>query len=90
MIAVKRIFDYLNGNIDLGLWYLIETQLDLTCYSNADFSNYKVDNESTSGACHFLGHSFVSWFSKKQNLVALSAAEVEHIVAVVIVHKLFE
>ena len=34
-----------------------------------------------SGTCHFLGHSLVSWHSKKQNSVALSKAEVEYIAA---------
>ena len=37
--------------------------------------------KSTSGTCHFLGHSLVSWFSKKQNSVALSTTEVEYIAA---------
>ena len=29
--------------------------------------------------CHFLGHSLVSWHSKKQNYVALSTVETEYI-----------
>lgn len=72
-------FRYLSGTIDLGLWYPRGTHIDLTCYSYANFARYKVDRKSTSGTCHFLGHSLVSWFSKKQNLVALSATEVEYI-----------
>lgn len=67
MLAVKRIFRYLIGTINLGLWYPRGTHIDLTCYSDADFAGYKVDRKSTSGTCHFLGHSLVSWFSKKQN-----------------------
>ncbi|KAH9716703.1 hypothetical protein KPL71_021554 [Citrus sinensis] len=81
LLAVKRIFRYLSGTIDLGLWYPRGTHIDLTCYSDADFAGYKVDRKSTSGTCHFLGHSLVSWFSKKQNSVALSTTEAEYIVA---------
>ena len=81
MLAVKRIFHYLNGTIDLSLWYPRETHIDLTCYSDADFASYKVDRKSTSGTCHFIGHSLASWFSKKQNLVALSITEAKYIVA---------
>ncbi|KAH9792992.1 Integrase catalytic domain-containing protein [Citrus sinensis] len=77
ILAVKRIFRYLIGTINLGLWYPRGTHIDLTCYSNADFAGYKVDRKSTSGTCHFLGHSLVSWFSKKQNSVALSTTEAE-------------
>ncbi|KAH9672026.1 protein ALUMINUM SENSITIVE 3 [Citrus sinensis] len=81
MLAVKRIFRYLIGTINLGLWYPKGTHIDLTCYSDADFAGYKVDRKSTSGTCHFLGHSLVSWFSKKQNSVALSTTEAEYIAA---------
>ncbi|KAL6318373.1 hypothetical protein AAG906_039465 [Vitis piasezkii] len=34
---------------------------------DADFVGCKVERKSTSGTCHFLGHSLVSWHSKKQN-----------------------
>ncbi|KAH9750255.1 hypothetical protein KPL71_013814 [Citrus sinensis] len=81
ILAVKRIFRYLIGTINLGLWYPRGTHIDLTCYSDADFAGYKVDRKSTSGTCHFLGHSLVSWFSKKQNSVALSTTEAEYIAA---------
>ncbi|KAH9671187.1 Integrase catalytic domain-containing protein [Citrus sinensis] len=81
MLAVKRIFRYLIGTINLGLWYPKGTYIDLTCYSDADFAGYKVDRKSTSGTCHFLGHSLGSWFSKKQNSIALSTTEAEYIAA---------
>ncbi|RVW45577.1 hypothetical protein CK203_092097 [Vitis vinifera] len=48
---------------------------------DADFAGCRVERKSTSGTCHFLGHSLVSWHSKKQNLVALSTAETEYIAA---------
>ena len=31
--------------------------------------------------CHFLGHSLVSWFSKKKNIASLSTTEAEYISA---------
>ncbi|KAH9704489.1 hypothetical protein KPL70_011489 [Citrus sinensis] len=65
LLAVKRIFRYLIGTIDIGLWYPRGTHIDLTCFSDADFAGYKVDRKSTSGTCYILGHSLVSWFSKK-------------------------
>ncbi|KAH9696622.1 hypothetical protein KPL71_023234 [Citrus sinensis] len=81
LLAVKRIFRYLSGTIDIGLWYPRGTHIDLTCFSDADFTGYKVDRKSTSGTCYILGHSLVSWFSKKQNSVALSTTEAEYIAA---------
>ena len=46
LLAVKRIFRYLSGTIDIGLWYPRGTHIDLTCYSDADFADYKVDRKS--------------------------------------------
>jgi hypothetical protein len=68
---VKRIFRYLFGTIDLGLWYPKTNSFDLISYTDADFADCKIDRKSTSGTCHFLGHSLVSWFSKKQKLRGL-------------------
>ena len=60
LLAIKRIFRYLSGTIDLGLWYSRGTHIDLICYSDANFAGYKVDRKSTSGTFHLLGHSLVS------------------------------
>ena len=80
MNVVKRIFRYSKGIIDIGLWYPKCDNFELICYLDADFEGCKIDRKNISGTCHFLGHSFVSWHSKKKNLVVLSMAEVEYTV----------
>ncbi|RVW18658.1 Copia protein [Vitis vinifera] len=69
------------GTMDIGLWYPKGDNFELIGYSDADFAGCKVERKNTSGTCHFLGHSLVSWHSKKQNSVALSTAEAEYIAA---------
>ena len=77
--AVKCILKYLIGTINLGLWYPKGTHFNITSYLNADFASCQTDRKSTSGTCYFLGYALVSWFSKKQNSVALSTTEAEYI-----------
>jgi hypothetical protein len=77
--ALKRILRYLKHTPSTGLWYLKGANPTLVGFSSSDFAGSLVDRKSTSGACHFLGRSLVSWSSKKQNLVALSTAKAEYI-----------
>jgi hypothetical protein len=77
--ALKRIIMYLKHTPNIGLWYPKGANPTLIGFSDSDFAGSLVDRKSTSEACHFLGHSLVSWSSKKQNSVALSTAEAEHI-----------
>ena len=79
--AVKRILRYLRHTLSVGLWYPKGAIFDLIGYSDSDYAGCKIDRKSTSGGCHLLGRSLVSWTSKKQNSVALSTAEAEYIVA---------
>ncbi|RVW50731.1 Retrovirus-related Pol polyprotein from transposon RE1 [Vitis vinifera] len=79
--AVKRILRYLKGTMNIGLWYPKGDNFELIGFSDVDFAGCRVERKSTSGTCHFLGHSLVSWHSKKQNSVALSTAEAEYIAA---------
>ncbi|KAL8114351.1 hypothetical protein AgCh_021272 [Apium graveolens] len=79
LIAMKRIFKYLNGTSDLGLWYRRESDFKLIGYSDADFARCKIERKSTSGSCHFLGGRLVSWFSMKQKSISTSTAEAEYI-----------
>ena len=77
--AIKRILRYLKGTMDIGLWYPKSDNFELIGFSDVDFCGYKVERKNTSGTCHVLGHSLVSWHSKKQNLIALLTTEVEYI-----------
>ena len=79
--VIKRILKYLKGTMDIGLWYLKSDNFELIGFSDVDFIGCKVERKSTSDTCHFLGHSLVSWHSKKQNSVTLSTAEAKYIVA---------
>ena len=80
LIALKRIFRYLFGTQNLGLWYPKKSSLELIGFSDAVYAGSKTDKKSTSGTCQFLGHILVSWSSKKKNYVTLSTAEAEYIV----------
>nr|GEZ25377.1 retrovirus-related Pol polyprotein from transposon TNT 1-94 [Tanacetum cinerariifolium] len=77
--AVKRIFRYLKGTINLVLWYLKDSGFDLTAYSDADHAGCHLDRKGTSGSVKFLGDKLVCWSSKKQNCVSISTAESEYV-----------
>ena len=79
LIAVKRIFRYLRDTPNLGLWYPKESSLVLHAFSDADFGGCKIARKSTSDTCQFLRNMLISWFSKKQNNVALFIIEAEYI-----------
>ncbi|GJU05051.1 hypothetical protein Tco_1121481 [Tanacetum coccineum] len=53
--AVKRVFRYLNGTINIGLWYSKDTGIELTAYADADHAGVQDNRRSTSGSAQFLG-----------------------------------
>ena len=81
LLAVKRIFKYLKGIANHGLWYPTGNSLDLYAFTDVDWDGCIDDSKSTSGATFFLGGCLVSWSSKKQSSVSLSTAEAEYIAA---------
>nr|GEW58198.1 putative ribonuclease H-like domain-containing protein [Tanacetum cinerariifolium] len=48
--AVKQIFRYLKGNINMGLWYSKDTGMSLTAYAYADHTGCQDTRHSTSGS----------------------------------------
>nr|GEV15407.1 copia protein [Tanacetum cinerariifolium] len=46
--AVKKIFQYLKGTINLGLWYPKDFGFDLTAYSDADHAGCHLDRKTES------------------------------------------
>ncbi|GJR94076.1 retrovirus-related pol polyprotein from transposon TNT 1-94 [Tanacetum coccineum] len=64
--AIKRVFRYLKGTINMGLWYPKDNAMSLTAYADADHAGCQDSRRSTSGSAQFLGDRLVSWSSKKQ------------------------
>ncbi|GKF36300.1 hypothetical protein Tco_0113058 [Tanacetum coccineum] len=77
--AIKRIFWYLKGTINMGLWYPKDNAMSLTAYADADYAGCQDSRRSTSGSAQFLGDRLVSWSSKKQRSTTISTTEVEYI-----------
>ncbi|GJT15483.1 retrovirus-related pol polyprotein from transposon TNT 1-94 [Tanacetum coccineum] len=76
---VKRIFHYLRGTVNTGLWYTKDYGFELTGFSDADYAGCKDTFKSTFGGAQFLGEKLVSWSSKKQDCTAQSTAEAEYV-----------
>jgi len=78
--AEKKIMKYLKGTTNVCLWYPCDSSITLSGFSDLDYAGCKLDRKSTSGTCHLLGSSLISWNSKKQACVTLSTTEAEYIV----------
>ncbi|GKA40019.1 integrase, catalytic region, zinc finger, CCHC-type containing protein [Tanacetum coccineum] len=77
--AVKRIFKYLRGTVNRGLWYPKDSSIALTAYADADHAGCQDTRRSTSRSMQLLGDRLVSWSSKRQKSTAISSTEAEYI-----------
>nr|GEY00628.1 hypothetical protein [Tanacetum cinerariifolium] len=77
--VVKRIFRYLRGIVNMGLWYSKGSSFELTTFSYADHAGCIDSRKRTSRGIQFLGDKLVSWMSKKQNCTAMSSAKAEYV-----------
>nr|GEU57372.1 integrase, catalytic region, zinc finger, CCHC-type, peptidase aspartic, catalytic [Tanacetum cinerariifolium] len=58
---------------------LLDTDMSLTAYADADHVGCWDTRRSTSGSAQFLGDKLVSWSSKKQKSTAISSIEAKYI-----------
>ena len=72
LTAVKRIFRYLKGTINICIKYKRSTDNSLVGFSDADWAGDINDKQSTTEVA-------VDWLSKRQPVVALSMTEAEYI-----------
>ncbi|GKC04661.1 hypothetical protein Tco_0996271 [Tanacetum coccineum] len=77
--AVKRIFRYLRGTVNRGLWYPKDSSIALIVFADADHAGCQDTRRSTFGSMQFLGDRLVSWSSKRQKSAAISNTEAEYI-----------
>nr|GEX43273.1 hypothetical protein [Tanacetum cinerariifolium] len=77
--AIKWVFWYLRGTINIGLLYPKDTAMALTAYADIDHAGFQDTRRSTSGSAQFLGDNLVSCSSKKQKSTVISTTEAEYI-----------
>lgn len=78
--AVKWVFQYLKGSRNLWLTYGTGDENPLTGYGDAD-GNMQEDRYAISGYAFILNGGAISWYSKRQEVIALSTTESEYIAA---------
>nr|GEZ86482.1 retrovirus-related Pol polyprotein from transposon TNT 1-94 [Tanacetum cinerariifolium] len=71
--AVKRIFKYLRGTVNKGLWYPKDSFISLTAYADDDHAGCQDTRRSISRSMQSLGDRLVSWSSKRQKSIAISS-----------------
>jgi hypothetical protein len=77
MIALKRVFRYLNGTKDWRLRFAGEEEGALSCYVNSDYAGCPGDYKSTSGLVITFGGA-VDWRSRTQKSTAQSTTDAEY------------
>ena len=78
MQAGLHLLKYLKGTISKGLFYPVQPHLQLTGFTDADLATCLMTRRSLTGYCIFMGHSLVSWKTKKQPTVSRSSTEAEY------------
>nr|GEZ05731.1 integrase, catalytic region, zinc finger, CCHC-type, peptidase aspartic, catalytic [Tanacetum cinerariifolium] len=58
---VIRIFRYLRGTVNTGLWYTKDSGFELTRFSDVDYAGCKDTFKSTSGGAQFLGEKLTDY-----------------------------
>jgi len=83
---MKRIFKYLHGTLDFGIYYQGRPSqnriVDVQDFVDAEWARDIDCQRSTSGYVFNLFGGVVSWMSKRQEFVALSSIEVEYMEAI--------
>ncbi|GKD10725.1 retrovirus-related pol polyprotein from transposon TNT 1-94, partial [Tanacetum coccineum] len=77
--AVKRIFQYLRGIVNRGLWYSKDSAIALAAFADADHAGCQDTRCSTFGSMKLLGDRLASWLSKRQKSAAISSTKAKYI-----------
>nr|GEZ52707.1 retrovirus-related Pol polyprotein from transposon TNT 1-94 [Tanacetum cinerariifolium] len=80
--AVKQIFRYLKGTINMGLWYSKDTDMSRTAYVDANHTGCQDTRRSTSGSAQFLDYGFqfnkISLYCENKSAITLCCNNVQH------------
>ncbi|GKD84768.1 retrovirus-related pol polyprotein from transposon TNT 1-94 [Tanacetum coccineum] len=86
--AIKRVFRYLKGTINMGLWYPKDNAMSLTAYADADHAGCQDSRRSTSRSAQFLGEGLlkdygfdfnkIPMYCDNKSAIALCCNNVQH------------
>ena len=79
--AIKWILWYVVGTTDFGIWYSRKSDFILFGFTDSDWAGCLDDRKSTSAYAFSLCSGFLSWSSKKQEIMVLSSSKAEYIAA---------
>nr|GEW58503.1 uncharacterized mitochondrial protein AtMg00810-like [Tanacetum cinerariifolium] len=68
---VKRIFRYLRGTVNTGLWYTKDSGFELTGFSDVDHARCKDTFKSTFGGAQFLGEKLLTDYGFNFNKIPI-------------------
>ena len=77
--AIKKVFRYLKGTINLGIIYTKNGASYIQGYCDADYAGDLAQAKSTTGYLLFLAGGVIMWKSKLQSIIAQSTTEAEYI-----------
>ena len=77
-VAAKRVLRYLKGSKGFKISYKKSKHSGLILFSDSDYAGSE-DKKSTSGFIALMNGSPISWYSRKQQTVALSTMEAEYV-----------
>jgi hypothetical protein len=77
-MAVKRIFRYLQGTLQMKLQFGATPSKEVLGYCDADCGGDLEDMRFTIGFIFMIGGGAISWSSKRQPTIALSTTEAEY------------
>ncbi|KAA0060231.1 Retrovirus-related Pol polyprotein from transposon TNT 1-94 [Cucumis melo var. makuwa] len=79
LLAAKRIFRYLQGTSEYGLFYKKGEKSSLVGFTDSDYAGDLGDRKSTSVYVFMMSSVAISWCSKKQPIVTLSTTEAKFV-----------
>ena len=75
MRAATRILQYIKGTLGQGVFFPVDSDLQLKAYCDADWADCPDTRKFLTIYCVFLGNALASWRSKKKSVVSRSSAE---------------
>lgn len=80
--AVKRIFAYLVGTVDIGIEYKSGgSEFELAGFSDSDYARDLETRRSTTGYLFSFANGPITWSSRRQKMVTLSTTESAYVAA---------